>query len=72
MAEQTSGDIEIDASPPEVMAVITDFEAYPKWASGVKKATVKKRDSKGRASEVAFEVSQLLIVEKEASPKVAL
>ena len=59
MAEQTSGDIEIDASPPEVMAVITDFEAYPKWASGVKKATVKKRDSKGRASEVAFEVSQM-------------
>ena len=28
-------------------------------ASGVKKATVKKRDSKGRASEVAFEVSQM-------------
>jgi len=59
MAEQTAGDIEIDASPAEVMAVITDFGAYPKWASGVKKAEVKKKDSKGRASEVAFEVSQM-------------
>jgi carbon monoxide dehydrogenase subunit G len=59
VAEQTQGDIEVDASPAEVMDVITDYEAYPKWASGVKKAEVTKFDSKGRPSEVAFEVSQM-------------
>jgi carbon monoxide dehydrogenase subunit G len=61
MAEQTQGDIEIDASPAEVMDVITDYEAYPTWANGVKKAEVKQKDSKGRPSEVAFEVSQMWV-----------
>jgi len=59
MAEQTKGDIEIDASPEQVMEVITDYPAYPKWANGVRKAEVKKKDSRGRPSEVAFEVSQM-------------
>src|SRR5438093_3281203 len=64
MAEQTKGDIEIDASPEEVMEVLTDFPAYPKWANGVKKTEVKEKDSKGRPSEVAFEVSQMGISAK--------
>jgi carbon monoxide dehydrogenase subunit G len=59
VAEQTEGDVEIQASPAEVMEVITDYEAYPEWASGVKKAEVTKKDSEGRPSEVAFEVSQM-------------
>jgi carbon monoxide dehydrogenase subunit G len=59
MAERTSGDIQIAASPAEVMAVITDYEAYPQWAIGVKKTEVTKRDAKGRPAEVAFEVSQM-------------
>jgi carbon monoxide dehydrogenase subunit G len=59
VAEQTQGDVEVDASPAEVMDVITDYEAYPKWANGVKKAEVTQKDSKGRPSEVAFEVSQM-------------
>ena len=59
MAEQTQGDIEIEATPAEVMEVITDYEAYPEWASGVTKVEVKETDSKGRPSEVAFEVSQM-------------
>lgn len=59
MAEQTEGDIEVEASPAEVMEVITDYEAYPEWASGVRKTQVVKKDSEGRASEVAFEVSQM-------------
>jgi carbon monoxide dehydrogenase subunit G len=59
MAEQTSGDIEIAASPAEVMAVIADYEAYADWVTGVKSAEVTKRDSKGRPTEVAFEVSQM-------------
>jgi len=40
MAEQTSGEIDIDATPEEVMKVITAFSAYPKWAKGVKKAKI--------------------------------
>ena len=59
MAEQTEGQIEIAASPEEVMDVISDYEAYPEWADGIKNAEVKKKDSKGRPSEVAFEVSQM-------------
>jgi len=59
MADQTEGGIEIEATPAEVMDVIADYAAYPEWASGVKKAEVKKRDTRGRPSEVAFEVSQM-------------
>jgi carbon monoxide dehydrogenase subunit G len=59
MAEQTEGEIQIDASPQDVLAVISDYEAYPEWADGIKKADVQKTDSKGRPSEVAFEVSQM-------------
>jgi carbon monoxide dehydrogenase subunit G len=59
MAEQTEGEIEIDAEPADVMAVISDYEAYPQWADGIKKVEVKKKDSQGRPSEVAFEVSQM-------------
>jgi carbon monoxide dehydrogenase subunit G len=58
MADRTEGSTEIDATPAEIMAVITDFEAYPEWATGVKHAKVLERDAKGRAVTVAYEVSQ--------------
>jgi hypothetical protein len=38
MAEQTTSSIVISADPASVMAVISDFDAYPEWAQGVKKA----------------------------------
>jgi ribosome-associated toxin RatA of RatAB toxin-antitoxin module len=38
MAEQTTSSIVISAGAPAVMAVIADFESYPVWAQGVKKA----------------------------------
>ena len=59
MPEQTEGFIEISATAREVMEVIADFDAYPEWAEGIRKAEVKRRDSKGRPAEVAFEVSQM-------------
>jgi carbon monoxide dehydrogenase subunit G len=59
MAEQTSGEIDIEATPEEVLEVILDFDAYPTWANGVKKCEVKKRDSKGRPSEVYMEVGSM-------------
>jgi carbon monoxide dehydrogenase subunit G len=59
MAEQTEGSIEVSATAEEVMEVLTDFGAYPKWADGIRKAEVKKNDAKGRPSQVDFEVSQM-------------
>lgn len=58
MAERTEGSTTIDGRPQDVLAAITDFEAYPEWA-GVKSAEVLRRDSKGRPVEVAMEVSQM-------------
>ena len=59
MAEQTEGEIDINATPEDILEVITDFEAYPQWAQGVKKAEVKKTDSQGRPTEVYMEVGQM-------------
>jgi carbon monoxide dehydrogenase subunit G len=58
MADRTEGSTDIAATPAKVMAVITDFEAYPQWATGVKGARVLDRDAKGRATSVAYEISQ--------------
>src|SRR5205823_13446291 len=57
MAERTEGKTTIAAEPAAVMAVIADFEAYPEWASGVKKVDIKDRDEQGRGHQVRFEVS---------------
>jgi ribosome-associated toxin RatA of RatAB toxin-antitoxin module len=59
MAEQTEGQIHIDAPPQAVLAVITDYEAYPDWVDGMKRAEVIARDAEGRPSEASFEVSQM-------------
>ncbi len=56
MAEQTTSSIVISAEPSEVMAVIADFEAYPKWAQGVKKAEPVESGNDGRAKQVYFEL----------------
>lgn len=59
MAERTEGSIEIEATPGQIMEVIGEYEAYPKWAQGVKKTEITEKDSKGRASEVSFQVGQM-------------
>jgi len=56
MAEQTTSSIVVNAEPAEIMAVIADFDAYPQWAQGVKKADVVKQGSGGRADQVYFEL----------------
>ncbi len=57
MAEQTTSSIVIAADPAAVMGVISDFEAYPSWAQGVKKAEpVEQGDDDGRPAEVYFEL----------------
>jgi carbon monoxide dehydrogenase subunit G len=57
MAEESEGNVHIDATPKEVMDVITDFEAYTEWADGMKGVEVLKKDKQGRGKEVRFDVS---------------
>ena len=56
MAEQTTSSIVIDAPPAAVMAVISDFDSYPQWAQGVKRADVVSEGGDGRADQVYFEL----------------
>jgi len=56
MAEQTTSSIVIAADPEAVMAVISDFAAYPSWAHGVKRAEPVATDPSGRAERVYFEL----------------
>jgi carbon monoxide dehydrogenase subunit G len=59
VAERTEGTIDIAATPEAVMAVITDFDAYPQWA-GVKTAEVLTvYEDDGLPAEVAMSVSQM-------------
>jgi ribosome-associated toxin RatA of RatAB toxin-antitoxin module len=61
--EQAEGTKTIEASAADIMEVLADFEAYPDWTD-VKKTEVVKTDSKGRATEVWYEVSQFGITAK--------
>jgi len=54
MAEQTTSSIVVDAPPAAVMAVIADFEAYPRWAKGVRRVEIVEPGTGGRAERVFF------------------
>ena len=54
MAEHAEGTTEVFATPPEVMAVAADFEAYPDWVANLEEVEVLARDRRGRGSRVAF------------------
>ena len=56
VAEQTTSSIVIDAGPAAVMEVIGDFDSYPTWAKGVKRAEVVKEGPEGWAEQVFFEL----------------
>lgn len=58
MADESSGIIEIEASPEELMEVILDFEAYPEWA-GMESAEILEWDDEERPFAVAFRVTQM-------------
>ena len=42
MPHQSTQSIVINADPQEIMDVIADFSAYPKWALAVKKAALRR------------------------------
>ncbi len=54
MADRTSSSIVIGVPRRDVMAVIADFGAYPRWATGVRAAEVLSQEPEGRASAVRF------------------
>lgn len=56
MAEHTSSNIQIGASPAAVMAVIADFESYPEWAQGVQRAEVVQTGPDGQVEHVFFQL----------------
>jgi ribosome-associated toxin RatA of RatAB toxin-antitoxin module len=56
MADQASSSITIDAAPADVMAVISDFAAYPQWAGFIKTAEVLSTGADGRADKARFVV----------------
>ena len=56
MADSTTASIAVDAPPAVIMDVISDFPAYPEWASGVRAAEVLERDGAGLASRVRFQL----------------
>ncbi|MCD9153277.1 SRPBCC family protein [Aeromicrobium duanguangcaii] len=53
---RTVSDIVIEAPPAAVMSVISAFDAYPDWATGMREVTVLERDRQGRPQDVRFVV----------------
>jgi hypothetical protein len=54
MVDQSTQSIVIEAPAARVMAVISDFAAYPEWAEAVKETEVLSTTSYGRAEKVRF------------------
>ena len=56
MADESTQSITVHAAPAAVMAVIADFDSYPRWAASVKSARVTVPGPDGRAQQVAFKI----------------
>ena len=56
MADSTTASIAVGAPPAVIMDVISDFAAYPEWASGIRAAEVLARHGTGLASRVRFQL----------------
>jgi len=54
VTDQASSTITVDADKASVMAVIADFDAYPEWASMIKKVSVDETDAEGRGTQVTY------------------
>lgn len=60
MAEATIQTIEIDASPEECFAVAADLEAYPEWATEVRRVKIHERYADGRPARVTLTVDAMI------------
>lgn len=54
----------VEATPDAVMAVISDFPAYPEWSTSIREAEVLSVGSDGRAERVRFELAAGPIVDE--------
>ncbi|MFQ1000998.1 SRPBCC family protein [Modestobacter sp. SSW1-42] len=54
MADQSTQSIVVEAPAADVMAVIADFPAYPRWVAAAKEVEVLETGADGRASRVHF------------------
>ena len=54
MSDQSTQSIVVDASAADVMAVIADFESYPRWVSAAKQVEVLEAGPDRRARRVHF------------------
>ncbi len=54
MTEPVQRTLTIGASPERVLAVITDFEAYPSWQKEIESTSIVQRDESGRPAQVAM------------------
>lgn len=61
MGQKVSDSTRIEASPETILAVITDFESYPEWAEGMKRAEVLDTDEQGRPTRAAFQVDAKVV-----------
>ena len=56
MADRTESSTHVEAPPADVLTVISDLEAYPEWAAGMKQVEVLSRDVEGRPTQARFVV----------------
>jgi len=61
MADKTSSSIVIGVPRKDVMTVIADFAAYPRWATAVRSADVLSENDDGRAGAVRFRLDAGMI-----------
>jgi hypothetical protein len=61
MADKTTSSIVIGVPRKDVMTVIADFAAYPRWATAVRSAEVLSQNADGRASAVRIKLDAGMI-----------
>jgi ribosome-associated toxin RatA of RatAB toxin-antitoxin module len=63
MAEQSTQSIVVSAPATDVMAVIADFEAYPRWVQAAKTVEVLETGPDGRARRVRFVIDATVLTD---------
>lgn len=56
MADFSSNSQNIEASAPEVAAVLVDLESYPSWSSAIKSVEVQERDGANRPTKALVKI----------------
>ncbi|HEX5366068.1 MAG TPA: SRPBCC family protein [Acidimicrobiales bacterium] len=59
MVDEATQQVVVGASPRRTWQVLTDFDAYPTWATDLKAAHVVARDAEGRPVEVDFRAAAM-------------